>query len=85
MPLTRNTSAQLLLCLSLSLLRSINDIQTSKELQLTKTQKLGLVYYEHLSVPVTREETEMITGYVQRLVDVCASGTSVEAVGGYRR
>ncbi|XP_064382969.1 DNA-directed DNA/RNA polymerase mu-like isoform X2 [Halichondria panicea] len=66
-------------------LRSINDIQTSKELQLTKTQKLGLVYYEHLSVPVTREETEMITGYVQRLVDVCASGTSVEAVGGYRR
>ncbi len=73
------------LSVSLALLRSINDVQTSKELQLTKTQKLGFVYYKHLSVPVTREETEMIVGYVQRQVDVWAPGTSVEAVGGYRR
>ena len=69
----------------LFLYRSIKEVQACKELQLTETQKLGLAHYEHLSAPVTREETERIVGFVQSQLALCAPEASVEAVGGYRR
>ena len=66
-------------------LRSIQDVKSCKEIQLTPIQRLGLAYYRHLSVPVDKEETKIIVSYVQSQLDVCVPGTKVEAVGGYRR
>lgn len=66
-------------------LRSIQDVKSCKEIPLTDVQKLGLSYYKHLSVPVSRVETDIIVTYVQSQLDVCVPGTKVEAVGGYRR
>lgn len=66
-------------------LRTITDIRQSREINLTDTQRLGLQYYDHLSKPVSREETEVIRDYVLSQAEVCCPGTTVEAVGGYRR
>ena len=66
-------------------LRTIEDIRQCQELSLTDTQRLGLQYHHHLSAPVSRKETEFIEGYVLSQAEICFPGTSVEAVGGYRR
>lgn len=67
-------------------LRTIADVQRqSREISLTDTQRLGLQYYDHLSVPVSREEAEVVRDYVFSQAAVCSPGTTVEVVGGYRR
>jgi hypothetical protein len=66
-------------------IRSLNGIKQSTEINLTDTQKLGIEHYHHLAVPVSRDETEYIRGYVLSQAEICFPGTTVEAVGGYRR
>lgn len=66
-------------------LQTVEQVHMSKDLQFTEIQKLGLKYHEQLSQPVTREETEHIVRYFQTQANHCFSGTTVEAVGGYRR
>ena len=52
-------------------LRTIEDVRQSQTISLTDTQlRLGLKYYHHLSVPVTREETEYIRGFVFSQADI---------------
>ena len=65
--------------------RTIEDVRQSQTVSVTDTQRLGVKYYHHLSVPVTREETEYIRGFVFSQADMCFPGTTVEAAGGYRR
>ena len=66
-------------------LRTIEDVRHSREISLTDTQRVGLKYHLHLSLPVSREETEYIQGYILSQAEICFPDTTVEAVGGYRR
>ena len=66
-------------------LRSIDDVRQSQKIILTETQRVGLKYHEHISVPVSREETDFIKDYILSKAEICFPGTTVEAVGGYRR
>ena len=66
-------------------IRTLSDIKQSSEINLTNTQKLGIEHHHHLAVPVSRDKTEYICGYIFSQAEICCPGTTVEAVGGYRR
>lgn len=66
-------------------LRTIDDIKNCAELEFTELQKYGLQYHDHISVPVSREETDVVTRFILNQSQLCCPGTSVAAVGGYRR
>jgi DNA polymerase/3'-5' exonuclease PolX len=66
-------------------LHTLDDVTTCDDLTLTDTQTLGLKYYQDISVQIPRTETASITDIIRREAEACFPGTSVEAVGGYRR
>ncbi|KAI0312060.1 hypothetical protein OF83DRAFT_692087 [Amylostereum chailletii] len=63
--------------------QSLADLSKPKYFKLmTSSQRIGLVYAEHLAQPVTREEAETVVDFIR---DHISSRFSVELMGSYRR